>query len=80
MSNLSTWEALGVVTQFGVTVAVTVAVGFLLGNWIDRQIGSGILFSLILAVGGMISAVMSTLQLLKFASRRAAARRGQVQE
>ena len=80
MSNLNTWEALGVVTQFGVTVAITVAVGFLLGNWIDRQIGTGILFSLILAVGGMISAVMSTLQLLKYVSRRADARRGQVQE
>ena len=80
MSNLNTWEALGVVTQFGVTVAITVAVGFLLGNWIDRQIGTGILVSLILAVGGMISAVMSTLQLLKYVSRRADARRGQVQE
>jgi len=80
VSNLNTWEAIGVVTQFGVTVALTVAVGFLLGNWIDRQIGTGILFSLILAVGGMISAVMSTLQLLKYVSRRAAARRGQVQE
>lgn len=80
MSNLNTWEAIGVVTQFGVTVAITVAVGFLLGNWIDRQIGTGILFSLVLAVGGMISAVMSTLQLLKYVSRRADARRGQVQE
>jgi uncharacterized YccA/Bax inhibitor family protein len=80
MSNLNTWEAIGVVTQFGVTVAITVAVGFLLGNWIDRQIGSGIVFALIGAVGGMISAVVSTLQLLKYVSRRATARRGQVQE
>jgi F0F1-type ATP synthase assembly protein I len=80
MSNLNTWEAIGVVTQFGVTVAITVTVGFLLGNWIDRQIGTGIFFALVLAVGGMISAVMSTLQLLKYVSRRADARRGQVQE
>lgn len=80
MSGLSTWEALGVVTSFGVTVALTVGIGFLLGSWIDRQIGTGILFSLIGAVGGMISAVVSTLQLLKFVSRRAAARRGQGQE
>ena len=80
MSNLSTWESIGVVTQFGVTVALTVALGFLLGSWIDQILGTGILFSLILAVGGMISAVMSTLQLLKFVSRRAAARRGQGQE
>jgi F0F1-type ATP synthase assembly protein I len=80
MSNLSTWESIGVVTQFGVTVAITVALGFLLGSWIDRTLGTGILFSLILAVGGMVSAVMSTLQLLKFVSRRAAARRGHGQE
>ena len=80
MSNLNTWEAIGVVTQFGVTVAIAVAVGFMLGNWIDRQIGSGILFALVLAVGGMISAVVSTLQLLKYVSRRATVRRGQGQE
>lgn len=80
MSNLNTWEALGIVTQFGVTCAVAVALGFLLGNWVDGLLGTGIIFALIGAVGGMISSVMSTLQLLKYATRRADTRRGQGQE
>jgi len=68
--NLGTWEALGVVTQFGVTCAVAVWLGFLLGSWLDGHLGTGILFSLILALGGMISAVTGTYQLLKALARR----------
>lgn len=70
MPNLGTWEALGVVTQFGVTCAVAVWLGFLLGNWLDGLLGTGILFSLILALGGMISAVVGTYQMLKIIARR----------
>lgn len=80
MSNLNTWEALGIVTQFGVTCAVAVALGFYLGNWVDGRLGTGILFSLIGAVGGMISSVMSTLRLLKFVAARADTRRKHSQE
>ena len=70
MPNLGTWEALGIVTQFGVTCAVAVWLGFLLGSWIDGLLGTGILFSLILALGGMISATTGTYQLLKVLARR----------
>jgi hypothetical protein len=68
--NLRAWEALGIVTQFGVTCAVAVWLGFLLGNWIDGLLGTEILFSLIGALGGMISAVTGTYQLLKAIARR----------
>jgi hypothetical protein len=68
--SLGTWEALGIVTQFGVTCAVAVWLGFLLGSWIDGLLGTGIVFSLILAVGGMISAATGTYQLLKVIARR----------
>ena len=80
MPSLGTWEALGIVTQFGVTCAVAVWLGFLLGSWIDGLLGTGILFSLILALGGMISAITSTLQLMKVANRRAAARQQRSQQ
>ena len=70
MPSLGAWEALGVVTQFGVTCAVAVWLGFLLGNWIDGLLGTGIVFSLFLALGGMISAVTGTYQLLKVLARR----------
>jgi ATP synthase protein I len=68
--NLGTWEALGIVTQFGVTCAVAVWLGFLLGNWIDGLLGTGIVFSLILSIGGMISAATGTYKLLKVLARR----------
>ena len=70
MPNLGAWEALGIVTQFGVTCAVAVWLGFLLGNWLDGRLGTGIIFSLFFALGGMISAVFGTYQLLKHLGRR----------
>ena len=70
MPNLRAWEAVGVVTQFGVTCAVAVWLGFLLGKWIDGLLGTGVLFSIILALGGMVSAVTGTYQLLKAIARR----------
>jgi hypothetical protein len=71
--SLGAWEALGVVTQFGVTCAVAVWLGFLLGSWLDGLLGTGIVFSLILALGGMISATIGTYQLLKVLARRKSA-------
>ena len=76
MPSLGAWEALGVVTQFGVTCAVAVWLGFLLGNWIDGLLGTGPVFSLLLAIGGMISAVTGTYQLLKAIARRQGATNG----
>ena len=70
MPNLGAWEALGIVTQFGVTCAVAVWLGFLLGNWLDGLLGTGIIFSLFFALGGMISAVIGTYQILKYLGRR----------
>ena len=80
MPSLRAWEALGIVTQFGVTCAVAVWLGFLLGNWLDGLLGTGIIFSLFLALGGMISAVTSTYQLLKLLARRSEARKAQGRE
>jgi hypothetical protein len=82
MSSLKTWEALGIVTQFGVTCAVAVGLGFVLGNWIDGLVGTSAIhiFGLVGALAGMNSAVFSTLQLMKAVNRRAAARQARGQE
>ena len=80
MPNLRAWEALGIVTQFGVTCAVAVWLGFLLGSWLDGLLGTGIIFSVFLALGGMIAAVTTTYQLLKLMARRAEARKVQDRE
>jgi len=82
MSSLKTWEALGIVTQFGVTCAVAVWLGFLLGNWIDDLVGTEDIhiFGLVGALAGMVAAIISTLQLMKAVSRRADARQNQGRE
>jgi len=80
MSSLKTWEALGIVTQFGVTCAVAVTLGFFLGNWLDGKLGTSIVFGLLGALAGMIAAVTSTLQLMKAMNRRAADRQQRTRE
>jgi len=71
MPSLSTWQALGIVTQFGVTCAVAVWLGYFVGNWLDNRLGTGLLFTLIGALGGMISAITGTFRLMKYVQRRA---------
>ncbi len=71
MPSLSTWQTLGIGTQFGVTCAGAVGLGYLLGNWLDNLLGTGLLFTLIGALGGMISAITGTLRLMKYVQRRA---------
>jgi ATP synthase protein I len=80
MPNLSTLQALGIVTQFGVTCAVAVWLGYVVGSWLDNRLGTGIIFSLIGALGGLISAVTGTIQLMKVVQRRAEAGRQDLQE
>jgi len=72
--NLKTWQALGIVTQFGVTCAVSVWLGYFVGSWLDSRLGTGLLLSVIGALGGMVSAVISTVQLLNHVQRRAQAK------
>jgi hypothetical protein len=63
--NLKTWQALGIVTQFGVTCAVAVGLGYFVGSWLDSRLGTGLIFSLIGALGGMVASIISNLQMIK---------------
>ena len=74
MSPLGAWQAIGIVTQFGVTCAVAVWLGYFLGSWLDARLGTGLIFSLICALGGMISAITSTVALIKRIDRRSTSR------
>jgi hypothetical protein len=69
--NLKTWQALGIVTQFGVTCAVAVWLGYFVGSWLDSLLGTRIVFALLGALGGMVSSILGTIQLLKHVGRQA---------
>jgi Putative F0F1-ATPase subunit Ca2+/Mg2+ transporter len=68
--DLKTWQALGIVTQFGVTCAVAVWLGYFVGSWLDSLLGTRIVFALLGALGGMVASILSTIQLLKYVGRR----------
>ena len=80
MPNLSTLQALGIVTQFGVTCAVAVWLGYLLGSWLDGRLGTGLIFTILGALGGMISAITGTIRLMNYVQRRADAAGRQTRE
>ena len=80
MPNLSTLQALGIVTQFGVTCAVAVWLGYLLGSWLDSRLGTGLIFTILGALGGMISAITGTIRLMNYVRRRADAAGRQTRE
>ena len=80
MPSLRAWEALGIVTQFGVTCAVAVWLGYLLGSWLDGRLGTGLIFTILGALGGMISAITGTIRLMNYVQRRADAAGRQTRE
>jgi F0F1-type ATP synthase assembly protein I len=68
--TLSTFQALAVASQFGVTLAVCVVVGVLAGQWLDSQLHTGILFTLIGVLVGLATAGTSTVRLYRATMRK----------
>ncbi|MBI2755714.1 MAG: AtpZ/AtpI family protein [Chloroflexi bacterium] len=66
---LSTIQSLAIASQFGVTLAVAVGVGLLLGQWLDARLGTGIVFTLIGALLGLASGVMAALRIYRASLR-----------
>lgn len=73
--NLSTLQALAVVTQFGFTLVVAVGLGIFVGSLLDGQLRTGVLFTILGALAGLAATVMGTVQLMNFIQRRQSAAR-----
>ena len=52
--GLTTTQSLAVASQFGVSLAVGVALGLVAGQWLDGQIHTGYVFTLIGVLAGLI--------------------------
>src|ERR1051326_1911248 len=61
--TVTTFQALAVASQFGITLAVSVVLGYFAGHWIDDRLGTGIIFTLIGVLLGLVAAVLNTLRL-----------------
>jgi F0F1-type ATP synthase assembly protein I len=74
-SQLSTVQSLAVASQFGVTLAVSVVLGYLAGQWLDGRLNTGIIFTLIGVFLGLAAAATSTVRLFQATLRKSAQQR-----
>ena len=68
--TLSTFQALAVASQFGVTLAVSVVLGVLAGQWLDAHLNTGIVFTFIGVFVGLAAAGTSTVRLYRATMRK----------
>jgi F0F1-type ATP synthase assembly protein I len=68
--SVTTVQALAVASQFGITLAVSVVLGYLVGHWLDDRLNSGIIFTLIGVLLGLVGAVLNTVRLYRGLMRK----------
>jgi F0F1-type ATP synthase assembly protein I len=68
--TVTTVEALAVASQFGITLAVAVVLGYFAGHWLDDRLSSGIIFTLIGVLLGLVGSVMNTVRLYRAVMRK----------
>jgi hypothetical protein len=55
--GLTTTQSLAVASQFGVSLAVAVGLGLVAGQWLDGQLHTGLVFTLIGVLVGLIGGI-----------------------
>jgi ATP synthase protein I len=63
--GLTTAQSLAIASQFGVSLAVGVALGLVAGQWLDGQIHTGYVFTLIGVFAGLILGISSIVALYR---------------
>jgi F0F1-type ATP synthase assembly protein I len=68
--TVTTFQALAVASQFGITLAVSVVLGYFVGQWLDDHLRTGIIFTLIGVLLGLVGAVLNTVRLYSALMRK----------
>jgi ATP synthase protein I len=63
--SVTTVQALAVASQFGITLAVSVVLGFFAGQWLDEHLNTGIIFTLIGVLLGLVASILNTVRLYR---------------
>jgi F0F1-type ATP synthase assembly protein I len=69
--TVTTVQALAVASQFGITLAVSVVLGFFGGQWLDSRLNTGVLFTLIGVLFGLVASATNTVRLYRTLLRKA---------
>ena len=73
--TVTTFQALAVASQFGITLAVSVVLGVFAGQWLDGRLSTGVLFTLIGVLLGLIAATVNTVRLYRALLRKSESER-----
>jgi F0F1-type ATP synthase assembly protein I len=63
--TVTTFQALAVASQFGITLAVSVVLGYLAGHWLDERLNTSIIFTLIGVLLGLVGSATNTVRLYR---------------
>jgi len=70
--TVTTFQALAVASQFGITLAVSVVLGFFAGQWLDGRLNTGIIFTLIGVLLGLVASAINIVRLYRTLLRKTA--------
>jgi len=68
--TITTIQALAVASQFGITLAISVVLGFFVGQWLDDRLKTSPLFILIGVLLGLVGAAINTVRLYRALLRK----------
>src|SRR3979411_113763 len=68
--SITTVQALAVASQFGITLAVSVVLGYFVGHWLDDRLNSSVIFTLIGVLLGLVGATINTVRLYRALLRK----------
>jgi len=66
----SSLEALAIIPQVSLSIAIPIVLGAWAGHWIDQKLGTGIIFFLILLLAGIASGFYGAYNQIKMFSQR----------
>ena len=69
-SPVTTFQALAVASQFGITLAVSVVLGYFAGHWLDDRLGTNFIFTLVGVLLGLVAAATNTVRLYRAMLRK----------
>jgi uncharacterized membrane protein YeaQ/YmgE (transglycosylase-associated protein family) len=73
--TISVVQALAVASYFGISLAVSVVLGYLAGQWVDGRLNTGIIFTLIGVLLGLVGAMTSAVRVYRYTFKKAGAER-----